>query len=871
MRAPLTAALTAVVLCTGSAVAVTPARAAVTSYIRVNQVGYPADGPKVAFLLGGTAQAGSTFQVVDTTGTPRLSGTVGANLGSWNSSYSAVAPIDFSSLRAAGRYSIKVAGVTTSPTFGIGTPDGLYAPVSATMTRFFQANRDGADVLPGVLDRKPAHLADASANVYKTPTFDKNGAIVGALTKAGTATVDVAGGWFDAGDYLKFTHTTAYALDTLLVAQRSGAPDTTRAAEIDFGLGWLDKMWDDTTNVLYAQVGIGSGEQNQKYYGDHDSWRLPEQDDTVTDPAGTGQYYQRYRPVFRANEPGAKLSPNLAGRVAAAFALAAQVHASSDPARARTELAKAAAIYGIAKTTSVGELVTAFPHDYYGEDAWTDDMTLGAVELHLAAKALGDARATTWLSQAAQYAGQYLAGDYRDTLNLYDVSSLAHADLITAIGSTTGLAVTPAQLTGSLEEQLDAGVARAAADRFRAGAVYSDYDSTSHTLGLIAQAVRYRDVTGSTRYATFAQQQANWILGGNPWGTSLIVGVGTTYPKCPHHQVANLAGSLTGGGDVLAGAAVNGPNGTATFEDFESSDAGRACPADGVDHYAAFNGNGARYLDNYDAWMSNEPAIDFASTGALAFSLLGRGPGSGDGPAAHTDTIGVFRPADHKAYLRTSLTAGNNDVPAFAVGSGSQVPVIGDWDGDGIDGWGYFDPADRSFHLRDALSAGGFDIEFTAAYAAAGDVPIAGDFDGDGRDTVGTWRPGDQTVRLRNTSTAGAAEVSQAFGKSTGTPLTGDWDGDGSDSLGYYDPADRSFHLRNALTGSGGSDYALVYGAAGDVPVTGDWDGDGRDTIGVRRPSTKEFLLRDSNSSGDADVHVAYGVTTDRPMVGDWK
>ncbi|MEU4237529.1 glycoside hydrolase family 9 protein [Actinoplanes sp. NPDC026619] len=867
MRARLAAALVAAVLIGGAAA---PAQAAVTSYIRVDQVGYPADGPKVAFLLGTTAQAGTAFQVVDSAGTQVLAGTVGSSLGSWNSSYTAVAPIDFSAVRTAGRYSIRVSGVTTSPTFAVGTANSLYAPVSATETKFFQANRDGTNVLSSVLNRKASHLADASASIYKAPTFDDDGLIVGNLTKAATATVDVSGGWFDAGDYLKFTHTTAYALDTLLVAQRSGAADTTRAAEIDFGLDWLDKMWDDSAGVLYAQVGIGGGNAAKTYYGDHDAWRLPQDDDTITDAAGTGQYYQRYRPVFRANEPGAKLSPNLAGRVSAAFALAAQVHATSDPTRARSELAKAAAIYGIAKTTSVGELVTTFPHDYYGEDGWTDDMALGGVELHLAAKALGDNRAATWLTQAAQYARQYLDGDFHDTLNLYDVSALADSDLVTAIGSTGSLAVTPAELVSSLEEQLDAGVTRANADRFRAGAVYNDYDSTSHTFGLIAQAVRYRDVTGSTKYATFAQQQANWILGGNPWGTSLIVGVGTTYPKCPHHQIANLAGSHTGTGAILAGAAVNGPNGTATFSEYDPDDTSRGCPADGADPYAVFTGNGARYVDHTDAWMSNEPAIDFTSTGALAFSLLGRG-GPVTGPVTHADSIGVFRPSDHKAYPRTTLTSGNSDVTAWAIGTGAQLPIFGDWDGDGVDGWGFFDPADHSFHLRNSPTAGAFDTAFVADYAASGDVPIAGDFDGDGKDTVGTWRSGDQLVRLRNTNTAGAAEVTQSFGKSTSTLLTGDWDGDGHDSLGYYDPADRSFHLRNALTGTGGSDFAFVYGSVSDLPVVGDWDGNGTDTVGIWRPSTKEFNLRNTNAGGDADLRFAYGATTDRPIVGDWK
>jgi endoglucanase len=39
---------------------------------------------------------------------------------------------------------------------------------------------------------------------------------------------------------------------------------------------------------------------------------------------GDAEYFIKYRPVFRAAAPGAPISPNLAGRVAAAFALTAR-------------------------------------------------------------------------------------------------------------------------------------------------------------------------------------------------------------------------------------------------------------------------------------------------------------------------------------------------------------------------------------------------------------------------------------------------------------------------------------------------------------------------------------------------------------------
>jgi endoglucanase len=50
------------------------------------------------------------------------------------------------------------------------------------------------------------------------------------------------------------------------------------------------------------------------------------------------------------------------------------------------------------------------------------------------------------------------------------------------------------------------------------------------------------------------------VLGANAWGASFIIGDGSVFPHCPHHQVANLVGSQDGTPPALNGAAVEGPN-----------------------------------------------------------------------------------------------------------------------------------------------------------------------------------------------------------------------------------------------------------------------------------------------------------------------
>ena len=159
-------------------------------------------------------------------------------------------------------------------------------------------------------------------------------------------------------------------------AQMGSRSPSSFYGEARFGAEWLLRMWDDRTRTLYYQVGIGSG--NAHTAGDHDIWRLPQRDDTwrVGDPV---YRYIRHRPVFRAGPPGSPISPNLAGRDAAALAglpgLPPATRPSPPlPARRRAHLR--------ARRPAPKRLITAIPYDYYPETEWRDDMELGATEVY---------------------------------------------------------------------------------------------------------------------------------------------------------------------------------------------------------------------------------------------------------------------------------------------------------------------------------------------------------------------------------------------------------------------------------------------------------------------------------------------------------
>ena len=153
--------------------------------------------------------------------------------------------------------------------------------------------------------------------------------------------------------------------------------------EAEFGVRWLQRMWNDDSRTLYYQVGIGTDFEDFDYLSDHDIWRLPQVDDTYAGDDPAFQYI-RNRPVFQAGPAGSKISPNLAGRLAADFAECFQVFQATNPALAKQCIFSAEHIFDLADTAPSGNLLTVAPFDFYPEGEWRDDMELGATELYFA-------------------------------------------------------------------------------------------------------------------------------------------------------------------------------------------------------------------------------------------------------------------------------------------------------------------------------------------------------------------------------------------------------------------------------------------------------------------------------------------------------
>jgi endoglucanase len=608
--------------------------------VRVNQVGYDLHGSKRAYLMSPVSEAGASFAVLDGGGAAVFSGSVGTSAGAWSATYGFVYPLDFDAVTDSGDYSIAVDGPAdaTSPSFRVDTGANLYRQAIANALFFYRAERDGPHFVPSALRSAAAHLNDRHAMTYVTPKVNGDGAFHGDLTPLGVR-MDASGGWWDAGDYPKFVSTTSYTVDMLLAGVRdfpgqmgAGAGPRDFTNEARFGLNWLMRMWNDRTRTLYYQVGIGSG--NNHIAGDHDIWRLPQDDDRYA-PGDPAFRYIRHRPVFRAGPPGSPVSPNIAGRDAAAFALGYQVFRESHPRFARRCLRAAEHVFALADAHPGRRLLTVIPYDFYPETSWKDDLELGATELYFALAAGGvpanlpQRNPRFYLRSAAHWAHAYMTGDgdAADTLNLYDVSGFAHYDLVRALrdaGHPSGLRTSERALLADMRKELDAAVAQGDTDPFGFGFGWAQWDTTTHGAGLSVQAGEYDELTGTDRYTAESRRWLANILGANAWGTSLIVGDGSTFPHCTQHQVANIVGSLDGTPPILAGAAVEGPNRKAARGRLQYM---RACPADGVDRFAPFNGFQAVYKDDVQSYSTVEPAIDLTASSPLAFARQSLGLG----------------------------------------------------------------------------------------------------------------------------------------------------------------------------------------------------------------------------------------------------
>lgn len=456
-------------------------------WIRVNQVGYLPDDPKIAILSSGEPLEG-TFSVGD------LTAPIGADAGAWGP-FAHNYRLDFSGLRTPGRYRVRFSEVE-SPEFAIG--EDAYDAVFPALLGFLKLQRCGFNPVTG----QPCHQQD------------------GIDTESGEK-VDVVGGWHDAADKLKHMITTSYSVAALILAGNEEA-----RAEGLYGAELVGKLH-PAPGVIYVQIGDDT---------DHTAPGL-----WHTDQADYGYGPGGPRPAWRAlgRPQGPKYQnestglASLAGRCAAAMVLAGDL----DAARKFYEL-------GRAHPGAAMSIPVRAPH-YYGESSDHDDMEWAATELYIATKE------PAYLEQAIAHADQAGASEWmgRDRHGHYEFFpyvNLAHWRLYPHVDAEV-----QERLAGYYRTGLERVRERALQSPYRIGTPFvwcstNDviaFATQAHLYEQMTGDGQFRTLAAEARDWIFGRNPwgVSFVLG---------VPEGGRFASQPHHMFWKLLGQLPVGGLV---------------------------------------------------------------------------------------------------------------------------------------------------------------------------------------------------------------------------------------------------------------------------------------------------------------------------------
>ena len=409
-----------------------------------------------------------------------------------------------------------------------------------------------------------------------------------ALTDGADVGRDLTGGYYDAGDHVKFGLPMAASMTMLAwgadeysdAYEKIGQQDEVLDA-VKWGTDYILKAYDDkgtadvSDDVFYGQVGNGQA--------DHSFWGPPE-------------IMTMDRPAYKvdAQNPGSDLT----GESAAALASASIIFRSSDSAYADKLLGQAQKLYEFAETYKgkYSESITDARNFYNSWSGYTDDLAWGATWLHKATEAAGQTD-TQYLAKAEQY--------YQDTNGVQYAPWTQNWD-----DKKYGTAILLAQETGDNQYQIqvEGWLDRWMIDRSQGGipkytegglAWLDQWGANRYAANTAMLAGIYADTVNDKggQYSQFAENQINYMLGDNPNNFSYQIGFGDNYPQNPHHRGAHasLNNNINGGETkhILYGALVGGPS----------------------------QPNDSAYNDRRDDYISNEVATDYNAgfTGALAY------------------------------------------------------------------------------------------------------------------------------------------------------------------------------------------------------------------------------------------------------------
>jgi len=261
---------------------------------------------------------------------------------------------------------------------------------------------------------------------------------------------------------------------------------------------------------------------------------------------------------------------------------------------------------------------------------------------------------------------------------------------------------------------------------------------------------------------------------------------------------------------------------------------------------------------------TNTPTLTFTPSNTATFT-----PTFTNTPVPpRPDTIGIYKAGAW--YLRNTNNSGAPDLTPVFGGDVSDLPVAGDWNGDGVDTIGVYRSSSGFYFLSDSNTTPA--VNYTVLFGNPGDTPFAGKWTADmTHDGLGVYRNSNGILYQKKDLTTGFSDYFAIFGNPGDQGVGGDWDGNGFDSVGIYRSADQKWYLSNNSTPSGitFSDIDFDWTIGGNTLVVGDWDGDGDSTVGYLT-TTGVFVLHPNNATVGTDNVFPFGPTGSKPVAGKW-
>lgn len=457
-------------------------------------------------------------------------------------------------------------------------------------------------------------------------TWRRDSATGDALDAETNEAVDLEGGYYDAGDYVKFGYPMASALTVLAwgaveygEAYKAAGEMANMRAAVKWGTDYFLKAH-VAPNEFYGQVGLGDL--------DHAYWGRPE-DMTMA------------RPAYKITET--KPGSDLAGETAAALAAASILFKDSNPTYSNTCLQHARELYDFANNFrgKYADSISDAAKFYNSWGTYYDELAWAALWLY---RATGEA---TYLSQAkTHYSSIYIDG----------VNEFSWAE------KTPGAMVLLAQFADASDKPTYAQHLESFCDRIvnekprtPKGLVYiSQWGSLRYAANVALVCLRAADLgIKSETYREFGKQQIHYMLGST--GRSFVVGFGTNPPQRPHHSSSSCKDppepcswsdyhSSEPNPHVLNGALVGGPDNNDNYVDVRSDYISNEVTCDynsgfqsAVAALRQLAGCGGSSTGTTNAPTSTAIPVTTDNSGSTAAPVTTAAPGTTSGPEATTE------------------------------------------------------------------------------------------------------------------------------------------------------------------------------------------------------------------------------------------